>query len=176
MTAKTTGPCCVGDVALLLAEWINETSGPTDEAMRYLNMIRERAGVVAYTLRRPVVEISVPGGRAQRTSPGAACENQRWFDLMRWDVAVSTINNFFSSEIFYLRLTTWSIPSRSGRSCCRFPFRSSISTPTWPRTPAIKPITAKTYETNHKSDMCFLPLPPGCSLRRAATKPMWTRW
>ena len=30
-----------------------------------------------------------------------ACENQRWFDLMRWDVAVSTVNNFFSSEIFY---------------------------------------------------------------------------
>ncbi len=81
---------------------------------------------------------------------------------MRWDVAVSTINNFFSSEIFYSEMTTWSIPSRSGRSCCRFPFRSSISTPTWPRTPAIKPITAKTYETNHKSDMCF------CRCRRDA--------
>lgn len=35
----------VGDVALLYAEIINETEGPTDEALRYLNMIRGRAGI-----------------------------------------------------------------------------------------------------------------------------------
>ena len=30
-----------------------------------------------------------------------AMENQRWFDLMRWGTAVTTVNDFFSSEVFY---------------------------------------------------------------------------
>ena len=91
----------VGDVALLLAEWINETSGPTDEAMRYLNMIRERAGVAAYTSADLSSKYQFREAVRNERRLELACENQRWFDLMRWDVAVSTVNNFFSSEIFY---------------------------------------------------------------------------
>jgi hypothetical protein len=30
-----------------------------------------------------------------------AMENQRWFDLMRWGVAVPTVNNFLATEPFY---------------------------------------------------------------------------
>lgn len=91
----------VGDVALLLAEWINETSGPTDEAMRYLNMIRERAGVVAYTSADLSSKYQFREAVRKERRLELACENQRWFDLMRWDVAVSTVNNYFSSEVFY---------------------------------------------------------------------------
>ena len=37
------------DVLLLLAEAINETSGPTAEAMNYVNTVRNRAGVPVYS-------------------------------------------------------------------------------------------------------------------------------
>ena len=39
----------VGDIALLYAEIINETEGATDEALKYLNMVRSRAGIREYT-------------------------------------------------------------------------------------------------------------------------------
>lgn len=91
----------VGDVALLLAEWINETAGPTDEAMRYLNMIRERAGVEPYTTADlgSKYEFRMAVRRERRLE--LACENQRWFDLLRWDTAAATVNNFLATEIFY---------------------------------------------------------------------------
>ena len=91
----------VGDVALLLAEWINETSGPTDEAMRYLNMIRERAGVTTYATSdlssKYLFRVAVRNERRLEL----ACENQRWFDLMRWKVAASTVSDHLASELFY---------------------------------------------------------------------------
>jgi hypothetical protein len=30
-----------------------------------------------------------------------ALENQRWFDLLRWDNAVETVNAYLKSEAFY---------------------------------------------------------------------------
>ena len=91
----------VGDVALLLAEWINETSGPTDEAMRYLNMIRERAGVATYTTTDLSSKYLFREAVRKERRLELAWENQRWFDLMRWGTAVTTVNNFFASELFY---------------------------------------------------------------------------
>ena len=91
----------VGDVALLLAEWINETTGPTDEAMRYLNMIRERAGVATYTTTDLSSKYLFREAVRKERRLELACENQRWFDLMRWGTAVTTVNNFFASELFY---------------------------------------------------------------------------
>lgn len=91
----------VGDVALLLAEWINETSGPTEEAMRYLNMIRERAGVATYTTADLSSKYLFREAVRNERRLELACENQRWFDLVRWGTAVSTINNFYTSEPFF---------------------------------------------------------------------------
>lgn len=34
-----------------------------------------------------------------------AFENQRWFDLKRWDVVTETINEYLSSESFYAGYT-----------------------------------------------------------------------
>lgn len=91
----------VGDVALLLAEWINETAGPTDEAMRYLNMIRERAGVEPCTAAELSSKYLFRVAVRKERRLELACENQRWFDLMRWGVARSTVNDYFESELFY---------------------------------------------------------------------------
>lgn len=68
------------DILLMLAESINEATGPTAEAFGYLNQVRARAGLAALagldkaTFRTRVL-------RERRVE--LAFENQRWFDLKR---------------------------------------------------------------------------------------------
>lgn len=91
----------MGDILLLLAEWINETSGPTDEALGYLNMVRGRAGVEALDPASVAVKYDFRVAVRNERRLELACENQRWFDLMRWGVAVATVNEYLASELFY---------------------------------------------------------------------------
>lgn len=91
----------VGDVALLYAELVNEVEGPTEEAFKYLNMIRERAGVRTYTTADLSSRYQFREAVRKERRTELAFENQRWFDLLRWDVAVSTYNDYLASEIFY---------------------------------------------------------------------------
>ena len=91
----------VGDIALLYAEIINETDGPTDEALKYINMIRSRAGVAEYTSAELSSRYQFREAvRAERRLE-LAFENQRWFDLLRWGVATTTVNEYINSEAFY---------------------------------------------------------------------------
>lgn len=91
----------VGDIALLYAEILNETDGPTEEAFKHLNMIRERAGIRPYTSSDLSSRYQFREAvRAERRTE-LAFENHRWFDLLRWGVAVSTYNNYLASETFY---------------------------------------------------------------------------
>lgn len=91
----------VGDVLLLLAEVINEVDGPTDEALTYLNMIRERAGIPAYTATELASRYQFREAvRAERRLE-LAFENHRWFDLLRWNIATTTVNAFLAGEAFY---------------------------------------------------------------------------
>ncbi len=91
----------VGDVLLLLAEVINEVDGPTDEALTYLNMIRERAGIPAYTATELASRYQFREAvRAERRLE-LAFENHRWFDLLRWNIATATVNNFLAGEAFF---------------------------------------------------------------------------
>jgi len=68
------------DVLLMLAEALNEQSGPTVEAYDYLNQVRKRAGLPELnglskeTLREKVL---------QERRVELAFENHRWFDLKR---------------------------------------------------------------------------------------------
>ena len=91
----------VGDIALLYAEIINETEGATDEALKYLNMVRSRAGIREYTsadlTSRYQFRMAVRDERRVELS----FENQRWFDLLRWGAAVSVVNDYLASESFY---------------------------------------------------------------------------
>lgn len=68
------------DVLLMLAEAINEESGPTGEAHNYLNQVRERAGI------EPVNGLSQEAFRKavlHERRIELAFENHRWFDLKR---------------------------------------------------------------------------------------------
>lgn len=68
------------DVLLMLAEAINEQSGPTGEAYTYLNQVRSRAGLA------PLSGLGQQAFReklAHERRVELAFENWRWFDLKR---------------------------------------------------------------------------------------------
>jgi hypothetical protein len=91
----------VGDIALLYAEMTNELYGPTAEACQYLNMIRERAGLADYTAAEIGSRYDFRQAVRNERRLELALENQRWFDLLRWDNAVETVNAYLKSEAFY---------------------------------------------------------------------------
>jgi hypothetical protein len=68
------------DVLLMLAEAINEQSGPNDEAYGYLNKVRDRAGL------EPLSGLDMNAFRdavLHERRVELAFENHRWFDLRR---------------------------------------------------------------------------------------------
>jgi hypothetical protein len=68
------------DVLLMLAEAINEQSGPNDEAYGYLNKVRDRAGL------EPLSGLDMNAFREavlHERRVELAFENHRWFDLRR---------------------------------------------------------------------------------------------
>lgn len=68
------------DVLLMLAETINEVSGPTTEAAGFLNAVRERAGLDQLNgLGKDAFRDAV----LQERRIELAFENHRWFDLKR---------------------------------------------------------------------------------------------
>ncbi|MEO5997044.1 MAG: RagB/SusD family nutrient uptake outer membrane protein [Chitinophagaceae bacterium] len=68
------------DVLLMLAEAINEASGPTADAQKYLNQVRARAGLAAVVAAdKATFKTAVLKERRVEL----AFENHRWFDLKR---------------------------------------------------------------------------------------------
>jgi len=68
------------DVLLMLAESINEATGPSSVALGYLNQVRARAGLAPLaTLDKAAFKTKV----LQERRVELAFENKRWFDLKR---------------------------------------------------------------------------------------------
>lgn len=109
------------DVILMLAE-VNEALGNENEAVRYLNEVRERAGVpdyevastdATYSSKFPTLKLAILHERRVEL----AFENQRWFDLLRFftpselvdymhsknqaDYNESNLQNFTETDIYY---------------------------------------------------------------------------
>lgn len=83
----------VGDLLLLYAEVSAEIAGtPTDEAVKYLNMTRERAGIPVYQLSDFGSMTEFRTALREERRMELAFENQRWFDLVRWGIATTTVN------------------------------------------------------------------------------------
>ena len=82
------------DVLLMLAEAINEQSGPNDVAYGYLNQVRDRADLP------PVSDLSQDEFRAvllHERRIELAFENHRWFDLRRY-LSTSEIIELFNAH------------------------------------------------------------------------------
>lgn len=68
------------DVLLMLAEVINEQSGPTAEALDYVNQIRKRAGLADLAITD---KVAFRAAVLKERRLELAFENHRWFDLKR---------------------------------------------------------------------------------------------
>ncbi|WP_051287022.1 RagB/SusD family nutrient uptake outer membrane protein [Algoriphagus mannitolivorans] len=92
------------DVLLLYAEALME-NGKTSMALTYLNQVRQRAGLAAYTMadvdtKEKFIEKLLLERRLE-----LAFENQRWFDLVHFGLVKKTLDQQFKSEIFYNEYT-----------------------------------------------------------------------
>ncbi|WPP50351.1 RagB/SusD family nutrient uptake outer membrane protein [Catalinimonas niigatensis] len=102
------------DVLLMLAEAINEQSGPTEEAYGYLNQIRERADL------DPISGLNKESFRTavlQERRVELAFENHRWFDLKRTmttDELVTFLNAYGAKEISNPTTSREGIPFSGG--------------------------------------------------------------
>ena len=64
-------------------------------------MIRQRAGIPEYDSSQLPSKYEFRTAVRNERRLELAMENQRWFDLMRWGTAVSTVNEFLRTEEFY---------------------------------------------------------------------------
>ncbi|MGB5983054.1 MAG: RagB/SusD family nutrient uptake outer membrane protein [Nonlabens sp.] len=89
------------DAILLLAEAINENSGPSAEAVGYLNAVRNRAGQgdVFSGDVDSFFEFKLALEEERRRE--FAFENHRWFDLIRTGRAVAVMNEHFRTDFQY---------------------------------------------------------------------------
>ncbi len=94
----------LSDCILMYAEVLNELNGPS-AGLEYLNMVRTRAGLVNYNISDFPHKQAFRNAIEKERRLELAFENERWFDLLRWDIAVDRINNHLLTEAFYSEYT-----------------------------------------------------------------------
>lgn len=85
----------LAEIYLSYAECVNEADPSNPEALKYLNLIRERAGIPLYGS----AELPAPAGQSEMREAirkerrvELAFENNRFFDVRRWKIAEQTDN------------------------------------------------------------------------------------
>lgn len=87
------------DVLLMLAEIENETNGPTQTALGYLNEIRRRAKVRELTLQELSNKYAFRLALENERFVEFAYENQRFFDLVRTNRYIDVMNKHYATEL-----------------------------------------------------------------------------
>jgi hypothetical protein len=85
----------LAEIYLSYAECVNEADPSNPEALKYINLIRERAGIPLYGS----AELPAPTGQSEMREAirkerrvELAFENNRFFDVRRWKIAEQTEN------------------------------------------------------------------------------------
>jgi hypothetical protein len=86
------------DVLLMLAEIENELSGPTAEALNYLNATVKRAGVTPFTIADLPNKVAFRLAVEEERFKEFAYENQRFFDLIRTGRYVDVMKKHYATE------------------------------------------------------------------------------
>jgi hypothetical protein len=82
------------DVLLMLAEALNE-QGMSGDALPYLNLVRQRAGLVASSeTDKDALRVVIAHERRVELS----FENKRWFDLVRTDKAIDVMTTYGATQ------------------------------------------------------------------------------
>ncbi|WP_159799646.1 RagB/SusD family nutrient uptake outer membrane protein [Flavobacterium sp. MK4S-17] len=91
------------DALLLLAEVINEQSGPDAEALGYLNDVRKRSlgAAAALTFDQVSTYFDFKLALENERRLEFAFENHRWFDLVRSGRAITVMSQHFATEFQY---------------------------------------------------------------------------
>ena len=85
------------DVLMMYAEAVNQTSGPTNEAVAIINNVRARAGLANLTSAQTAGQDAFLTAIKHERRIEFAYEGLRWNDLIRWNDGVSVMNRFFQS-------------------------------------------------------------------------------
>jgi len=103
----------LGQIYLDYAEALNEAEPGNADIMKYVNLIRERAGVPAYGsagLAMPATQVQVRAAIQKERRVELAFENVRFFDTRRWKIAETTdagpvygLNMNANGDAFYQR-------------------------------------------------------------------------
>lgn len=80
------------DVLLMYAEVLNELQGPAT-ALKYLNLVRTRAGISSIQPENASNSNAFRNLLEKERRLEFAFENQRWFDLLRWNKAKEVVND-----------------------------------------------------------------------------------
>lgn len=92
----------LSDLYLLYAEALNESAGPEADVYKYINLVRERAGLQSvesswrnYSINptKYTTQIGMRDIIHQERSIELAFEGQRFWDLRRWKEATKVLNN-----------------------------------------------------------------------------------
>lgn len=95
----------LADIILLRAECLNEL-GKTAEAIPYLDQIRTRAGLAPTTA---TTQAQVRQAIRDERFLELAFEPHRWYDLIRWNIAVGTVPNLTEANRDRI---LWPVPAR----------------------------------------------------------------
>ncbi len=95
----------LADAMLLYAENVCETEGVQSEALDYVNAVRVRAGLAARNIAEVDSRYAFRNLIRHERRMELACENHHWYDLMRWGIAVATVNDFLATEALYSSYT-----------------------------------------------------------------------
>jgi hypothetical protein len=92
----------LGEIYLNYVEALNEYAPGNADILKYLNMIRERAGVPVYGS----ASLPAPAGQAdmrtriwQERRVELAFESQRWFDIRRWKIAPQVMGEVYGMDV-----------------------------------------------------------------------------
>ncbi|PZX49823.1 RagB/SusD family nutrient uptake outer membrane protein [Algoriphagus chordae] len=110
------------DVLLLYAEALNE-NGKTSMALEYLNRIRERAGLETYEASDIASSEDFTTKLLLERRLEFAFENQRWYDLVHFNLVEQTLDTQFENEVFYSEYTFGISPVQSDKLLLPLPQR-----------------------------------------------------
>jgi hypothetical protein len=92
----------LGEVYLNYAEALNEAEPGNPDIVRYLNLIRERAGIPQYgtaSLPAPLSQADMRSRIRAERRVELAFEQLRWFDIRRWKIAAQVMGDMHGMDI-----------------------------------------------------------------------------